>query len=717
MAGLIGAAITLPVIHMDEALETTLGTCNFFSTVRYGTFQAAMTAGEANTEPGQVFVVDDGNGSLIYFEKTAVGSIEIGRTISSALLETLGEAENISYTKSGPFYKKRSVSDFIDQQPFFDDWIGGNDEVRIQRAINDVAASGGGTIKCRQDASQAWQIGDFITVKTGVTIDWGPGPAGKAGYPGDVRKLIIAAGENKPDENVVTMERNSKWIGGAFKQDFQPLDEGKRLIEAAWIFGTDGQPSGADFININDVNLGACWGGVNMDNGGGWVLNVRGQPLFGLRVDRMLGTSVIEHLEWWDYSVLEKDNEELHRWMLNESIGLDLYRADDLVGNNIFAWNVGKVIRSRASTSIDGSLWAHFSNVRADFCNSLLDVEDVNILQISNAFITQRNANVSKSLGILRETAKKGCVQIGNLQAHNTSQAFVVENGCGVEFQIGNLHPRRNASLSNGNVQHALVINEGWTSKIKLSNAEYEDISGPVFIGNAKPFTLGDDITPTDFGNASGWRHDGVKQDGKDIAFRLNQVLGAASFVPSDRMRQEKLCIISCKLKTIGIENVGSAQHYLRIHDGNVLNDMIIPGFTGFNPIYGDGDDRDSYRTYIKIIELRNSSDILEWVFGGASGPCKILVRDLSVFAVDPRKLDRRMLEWLQANQPNGNGHLPAVDISRGRRILSLTSAPTAGVYWEGEEWRRTPQVAGCPVGGRCTIGGSPGTWIDLPVL
>lgn len=99
---LLGAAAAAPVGSAAQlAADTAMAASNYFGTATYGSLLAAIAAGEAATEAGGLFTVDDGEGGLIYRERTPQASVEVARTITAATLQLANSAERIGTRYGG----------------------------------------------------------------------------------------------------------------------------------------------------------------------------------------------------------------------------------------------------------------------------------------------------------------------------------------------------------------------------------------------------------------------------------------------------------------------------------------------------------------------------------------------------------------------------------------------------------------------------------------
>ena len=121
-----------------------------------GRYFASRSAGEAASTTDQAFATDDGAGSIIYYRKTASGSVEIARAVTPASLLTGDAADKLGYAIT-PDYVRRTVAAKLRERPSITDFgavpdynpqsgAGTDSLAAINKAIEYVAQIGGGEI-------------------------------------------------------------------------------------------------------------------------------------------------------------------------------------------------------------------------------------------------------------------------------------------------------------------------------------------------------------------------------------------------------------------------------------------------------------------------------------------------------------------------------------------------------------------------------------------
>lgn len=101
VGGLFAGAAAPLVSAARLAADTALAASNYFGIATYGSLLAAIAAGEAATAAGGLFSVDDGEGGLMYRERTAAGSVEVARTLTARSLELPQSADRIGARDGG----------------------------------------------------------------------------------------------------------------------------------------------------------------------------------------------------------------------------------------------------------------------------------------------------------------------------------------------------------------------------------------------------------------------------------------------------------------------------------------------------------------------------------------------------------------------------------------------------------------------------------------
>lgn len=102
VTGLVGAAIAPHVKGAQLAADTAHAASNYYGSAQYGGAAAAVAAGEAATAPGHPFSTDDGDGNLIVYTRTAGGSVEVARMVTSFALARTNGAEMIGASRTEP---------------------------------------------------------------------------------------------------------------------------------------------------------------------------------------------------------------------------------------------------------------------------------------------------------------------------------------------------------------------------------------------------------------------------------------------------------------------------------------------------------------------------------------------------------------------------------------------------------------------------------------
>lgn len=118
LLGSMAGVAVLPLLDAAPlAAATAQAASNFYGTARYGNPALAVAAGEAATIPGALFSIDDGNGNLIYRERTTAASVEVARTVSPAALAESGGSGGVGFTQIGDGAMRRSVETELRERP------------------------------------------------------------------------------------------------------------------------------------------------------------------------------------------------------------------------------------------------------------------------------------------------------------------------------------------------------------------------------------------------------------------------------------------------------------------------------------------------------------------------------------------------------------------------------------------------------------------------
>lgn len=113
VASLVASAAGPYIDTTKRAASCSFVASNFFAFAQYGSIAAAIAAGEAATEVGSLFSVDDGEGLLFFRVKTINGSVEISQTVTPAALLQDAGARKVGYKLPAYGAVLRTVEDMI----------------------------------------------------------------------------------------------------------------------------------------------------------------------------------------------------------------------------------------------------------------------------------------------------------------------------------------------------------------------------------------------------------------------------------------------------------------------------------------------------------------------------------------------------------------------------------------------------------------------------
>lgn len=580
-----------------------------------------------------------------------------------------------------------------------EDWVGGHDEVHLQRAI-DALRNTGTTLAVNPD--KTLKIGDTVRLRTGVHLLGAPaGLMQKANFGVSGYRVEVTAGE-KSEKPAILVEQSCSIAGFSFFWPGQS-DGSVPPREFGWAIASDGQPSSCDNIALERLALNNAYRGIDLDNGGQFtVADIYGQPIsVGLRLDRIYDVAQVRNVHWWPFVHQQGQVAEFIR---NNGVGFDIAKVDGVMMSNLFAYGYLKLMRLRDRGH--GSAWAQLRQLCLDAGTQALDIEAASKLQIDQIQVMQRHAGVGVPAVLIRKSVREAAISMRQIGIDTASQGVVVEDGATGTFQFAQFQSRTGSSNPLNRLQQYCLAVEGSSAEVQADQLPYDQVSGPVRLGGVAPFKLDGDVTPANFGTPHRWASNP----------RVTPVAGGARFdlrgqievqgmpIPAEIGQEVGLFVMEATLRLDRAENLGPAQFYLRITDG-AINDGVLPA-RSVNGYFGR-----ATRLLIPF-PIRSPSFRWEFVFGGAAGPCAMEVTNLRLWRTDVRKGDPRLVQWVYADAPNQLS-LPAnLEVVGGMKRIVANRPPSAGTHMRGDRVINSEPAAGRPSSWICTASGRPGTWL-----
>lgn len=134
VAGLVSSAVATRIDAAERPILPEIASSSFYGIAQYGSKAAAIAAGEAGTEVGQLFAIDDGKGNLIFQARLAEGSTEVARTVTPIALAADDGAEGVGLRQAGAAATSRNAGAKLG------DLLTTRDFVDLQSALNQAAA-------------------------------------------------------------------------------------------------------------------------------------------------------------------------------------------------------------------------------------------------------------------------------------------------------------------------------------------------------------------------------------------------------------------------------------------------------------------------------------------------------------------------------------------------------------------------------------------------
>jgi len=485
-----------------------------------------------------------------------------------------------------------------------------------------------------------------VTIKSGVTLLGAVKLPFKAAFGMDYALITVKRTQNNVSLPCFKLEMGSAIKGFSFYWPDQVKNSNKP-IPYGWAITTSGKQSGSDNIQIEDIMLTNCYNGINIDNGGQLnVRNIFGQTFnVGIRLDRLYDVSRLENIHFWDFwataGTVAKDYIQVN------GQAIVIGRVDGLQVTNVFTYGHKNLLHF--TDFGNGSAWGQFNNVTADVCLIPIQIDKVDVIQLSNVNGTVWSKKTGKSF-IETGTDIKGEVGIVNLNAYLPQTVINIKSSSGT-FKLTNITARKRG-VDHFDVFQYKVINQS-TANVIIDEADYNEISGFVQIGTQIKFSIDREVsslinnfsTPHKWSNNSGRVTPIVNGSKFNLKGGIDLVRVAIPKIMSD---EAGIYIVECDIKLNNPENLkADGQFYLRMTDFTI-NDIILPG-SAINGYFTD-------KTRLRIpFIVRKPGLYLDFVFGTNSSvdPCSMEITNLKLYKMANYKITRSIIDWIHTKQPN----------------------------------------------------------------
>lgn len=491
-----------------------------------------------------------------------------------------------------------------------------------------------------------YKITNTITIRNGVTLQGGPKIPFKANFGMDYALISVVPIETNINKPIFNIEMGAGIKGFSFYWPQQRVDK-VMPIKYGWAITTTGKASGADNIVIEDIMLTNCYNGINIDHGGQFnVRNIFGQTLnVGIRLDRIYDVSRLENIHFWDFWATSTSKAKAYVQSNGEAVVIG--RVDGLQATNVFAYGHKTVLHF--TDFGHGSAWSQLNNITADVCYLPIQIDKVNIVQLTNVNGTVWDKKTGKSF-IETGSNVTGEVSITNLNAYLPQTVINIRSTTGT-FKLTNITARKRG-MDQYDVFQYKVINQS-TAKVYIDEIEYNELSGMIQVGPYIKFSSDKDVSSaiSNISKPDLWYNNSgrVTPIPNGSKFDLNGKIEVVRVpVPKSYTDEGGVYIVECDIKLNSPENLNpDGQFYLRLTDFTI-NDVILPG----DPLNGYF----AEKTHLKVpLIIRKPGLYFDFVYGNNSNKnsCSMELTNLKIYRMDDYKLTRSLVDWLQTKQPN----------------------------------------------------------------
>jgi hypothetical protein len=439
-------------------------------------------------------------------------------------------------------------------------------------------------------------------------------------------------------------------------------------IPYGYAISTKKTASQSDKAFIENITLTNAYNGLDLDFSGQMsVRDIFGQVFHvGMRFDRMYDVTRLENIHFWPFYAGKGTPAQLYS-NANARV-IVVGKADGLQGNNLFAFGHKSLLHFTNFGS--GAGWVQFTNILADECAQPINIEKVDILQLTSvngSIVDKKNGRAFIETG----TAVGGDVTLSNLNILRPQTAINISSTNGT-FRISTLAIRKRGDLI-FDVNQYKVINQS-TAKVYIDEAEFDEVSGNVQVGGqGKWWTSLTDISSliTNFSTPNTWPMSstaatgitgGTRFDLKGAGLKVVRVALPTTLYPNSAY------VLECDLQINNPGNLNAdGQFFLRLTDTGI-NDILLPG-SNLNGYYVN-------KTHLKVpFVIRRDGLYFDFVFGNNSnaGAVSMDLTNLKLSRIEEPALNQSLIDWLHSRQPNALSD-PAPNLAQRRHIITAES-------------------------------------------
>lgn len=613
---------------------------------------------------------------------------ELASKIGSGML---GFSHDVAYAPSTAGYRlKNSV--YADDAPYLADTTG---EVDSATAINAAlsAVPFGWTVMLKPGRYKLSSRVVIPNFKRLLGLGWCIDPSNTALY-GVVLSVEWGDGQN---EHAVEVSHSSALEGVMFYYPNQAAKTASAPVEFGYSVSTPVAVGVYDNIRLRNITLYNSYRGIRLNNAGRFdVDTIIGNPLkTGFTADNCFDVCYMNRVHFWNFYT---QGAALEQWVSENGSAFDLRRIDQLFASKLFGWNYYECY------GFGDGLWGNFTDILCDKALIPVRIEAAGHVQV-NGFTLIGNAKVRPAIW----GRSAGSVKFSNGRITDTCSV-------GAQIDDGTLYMFDNVQFDN---PHSAVVNTSVTSDVRISDTcrwktppfgQFNTmVNAERLPGRSIEITLPAPwLSPTAI--SYGYSFDLSTTGTKQLAYETTYI-----------SQRNGLYVFQFDYELIG----SPTTFYFQINVKNDVGSEIQVSLAPLYPMVLHGGAKTVFVPIFFNHGRYRQSIVIDVVVTAPTAGASLKMTNIKL--------------WEQADQLTTNAQVSnmlrlgynldafsmgqTLEVKGKNRIVytnpeygigRATITPTHGTWNAGDEVIASTPVAGQPYRARCSVSGTPGTWVTV---
>ena len=603
----------------------------------------------------------------------------------------LGFSHDATYAPATAGYRlKNSV--YADDAPYLADNTGVNDaSSSINAALSAVPF--GWTVLLKPGIYKLLSRVTVPSFKRLLGLGWCIDPSNTALY-GTVLSVEWGAGQN---EHAVEMSHSSALEGVMFYYPNQAAKTASTPVEYGFSISTPTATVIYDNVRLRNITLYNSYRGIRLNNAGRFdVDTVIGNPLkTGFTADNCLDVCYMNHVHFWNYYT---QGSALEQWVSENGNAFEFRRIDQLFASKLFGWNYYECY------GFGDGLWGNFTDILCDKALIPMRIEGAGHVQV-NGFTLIGNAKVRPAIW----GRSVGSAKFSNGRIADTCSV-------GAQIDDGILYTFDNVQFDN---LHSAVVNTNTTSDVRISDTckwitpplgQFNTmVNGERLPGKSIEITLPTPwISPTAI--PGGYSFDLSTLGTKQLAYETTYI-----------SQRNGLYIFQFDYELIG----SPTTFYFQIAVKNDVGSEIQVSLSPLYPMVLHGGAKTVFVPIFINHGRFKQSIYLDAVVTAPTAEASMKITNIHLWEQDDKLTTNAQVSNMMRSGYNMDAFSMGQTLEskgRNRRVYTnpeagigrWTIVPTHGAWTAGDEVVASTPVDGQPYRVRCSVSGTPGTWVTV---